>query len=180
MLVVIFFFVKKCQKLHAVQETYLSTGCCYQRLNSLSLKIVRRVKPSKHSWCVYWWGRPSIGNSQPTSALHWYLFLFFQVQEPEPQPSEPASPPVSTTESSNTGKETTTPEELPAEELITGESRSLKAEVAPSDAEPRFIGGLKKKLCSVGLGLNVSLLTGEVRFSRVDIDDTVRTQGLGQ
>lgn len=29
-------------------------------------------------------------------------------------------------------------------------------EETPSDVEPRFIGHLKKKLCSVGLGFNVS------------------------
>ncbi|KAG7172222.1 hypothetical protein Hamer_G009569 [Homarus americanus] len=36
---------------------------------------------------------------------------------------------------------------------IPTESRSLEA--APSDTEPRFIGPLKKKLCSVGLGFNM-------------------------
>nr|XP_045584605.1 prisilkin-39-like [Procambarus clarkii] len=42
----------------------------------------------------------------------------------------------------------------PSRSLEKGDTGPLSLDAAPSDTQPRFIGSLKKKLCSVGLGFN--------------------------
>lgn len=45
----------------------------------------------------------------------------------------------------------------PQDEVQTAAEAKSIPQLAVNETEPRFIGSLKKKLCSVGLGLNVSL-----------------------